>query len=110
MSSSDGGKRQRFVEHGVSEANSVTRVLTKGPRVTIQKLRKELKATTILSLPLTEASAKIRTGPPTDDLDDRALAVWAGVIPLELKPAPPIADADVDLPSPRYASEYHRLT
>jgi len=75
-----------------------------------QPNEKELKATTILSIPLTEASAKIRAGPPTDDPVDRASGIWAGVIPLELKPAPPIADADVDLPSPRYASEYHRLT
>ena len=39
----------------------------------------ELKATTVLSLPLTEASAKIRTGNPVDDEEDYALDVWAGV-------------------------------
>ncbi len=42
----------------------------------------ELKATTVLEIPLTEASAKIRTGPPVDDEEDYALSVWAGVLPI----------------------------
>lgn len=42
----------------------------------------EIKATTILSLPLNEASAKIRSGPPIDDEEDYALPIWAGVIPV----------------------------
>src|SRR5919106_6107052 len=41
----------------------------------------ELKATSIMSLPLDEASAKVRTGPPNDEEDDLALDVWAGVVP-----------------------------
>jgi nitroimidazol reductase NimA-like FMN-containing flavoprotein (pyridoxamine 5'-phosphate oxidase superfamily) len=42
----------------------------------------ELRATEILSLPIEEASAKVRTGPPSDDdSDDAALDVWAGVVP-----------------------------
>jgi uncharacterized protein len=44
--------------------------------------RQELKGTRVLSLPLDEASAKIRTGPPVDDDEDYELAVWAGVLPL----------------------------
>ena len=44
---------------------------------------KELKATSILRLPLDEASAKLREGPPADDEEDYAWPVWAGVIPLE---------------------------
>ena len=43
---------------------------------------KELRATTILELPLTEASAKIRSGPPQDDDADLQLPVWAGEIPV----------------------------
>ena len=43
---------------------------------------KELKAIDVLALPLDEASAKIRTGPPLDDEEDYALPAWAGVIPL----------------------------
>lgn len=53
----------------------------------------ELKATTVLSLPITEASAKVRSGPPIDDEEDYALPYWAGVIPLRTIALPPEADA-----------------
>ncbi|MGB3786852.1 MAG: pyridoxamine 5'-phosphate oxidase family protein [Phormidesmis sp.] len=53
---------------------------------------KELAETCVLSLPITEASAKIRTGPPVDAEADYALEVWAGVLPLSLVPGVPIAD------------------
>jgi nitroimidazol reductase NimA-like FMN-containing flavoprotein (pyridoxamine 5'-phosphate oxidase superfamily) len=43
--------------------------------------RKELQATAVLAIPLKEASAKVRTGPPIDDEEDYALPVWAGVLP-----------------------------
>ncbi len=56
---------------------------------------KELKATKILKLKITEASAKIRTGPPKDDKEDYDLAIWAGVIPIEKKYGKPIADPDL---------------
>lgn len=52
----------------------------------------ELAATSVLSLPIAEASAKIRTGPPTDDAADYSLPVWAGVLPLAPAPGTPIAD------------------
>jgi hypothetical protein len=52
----------------------------------------ELRATRVVTLPLDEASAKVRTGPPKDDEADYALTVWAGEIPLGLQPGPPIAD------------------
>ena len=45
----------------------------------------ELIQTTVLELPLVEASAKIRTGPPLDDEEDYALPIWAGVIPLRAR-------------------------
>jgi nitroimidazol reductase NimA-like FMN-containing flavoprotein (pyridoxamine 5'-phosphate oxidase superfamily) len=45
----------------------------------------EWKATMVLSFPINEASAKVRTGPPKDDDDDYTLDVWAGVIPLAIK-------------------------
>lgn len=44
--------------------------------------KQELKATTVLSMPLDEVSAKIRTGGPIDDEEDYALPIWAGVLPL----------------------------
>jgi nitroimidazol reductase NimA-like FMN-containing flavoprotein (pyridoxamine 5'-phosphate oxidase superfamily) len=68
----------------------------------------ELKGTTILAISLEEASAKIRSGPPTDDKADLTLPVWAGVIPLELVPSEPITDDGVDGAPPRYASSYVR--
>ena len=42
----------------------------------------ELKATAILSLPITEASAKISAGMPADPAEDRNWPVWAGVLPI----------------------------
>jgi uncharacterized protein len=68
----------------------------------------EIKGTTILSLPLDEASAKIRSGPPVDDEDDLALPVWAGIVPLRLEPSEPTAADGVDGPPPPYASAYGR--
>jgi hypothetical protein len=58
----------------------------------------ELKATTVLSLPIDEASAKVRTGPPVDDEEDHALPCWAGVVPLAMTAAAPV-------PCPRLAPE-----
>ena len=54
--------------------------------------RKELKATTVLTLPIEEGSAKVRTGPPIDDEPDYALDVWAGVVPLSLVQGEPVPD------------------
>ena len=73
-----------------------------------QPNEKELKATSILRLPLTEVSAKVRTGPPEDDAPDYALPVWAGMIPLQLVPGAPIRDerCDASIPMPAYASQY----
>ncbi len=62
----------------------------------------ELKGTTVLKLPITEASAKIRTGDPVDDAEDYAINVWAGVLPLSLTVGEPIADeklkANIEIP------------
>lgn len=49
----------------------------------------EMKATSVLRLPLEEASAKVRTGPPKDDEEDLSLDCWAGVVPLRLVALPP---------------------
>lgn len=53
---------------------------------------KELKATTVLEFSIEEASSKVRSGPPLDDESDYGLPVWAGVLPLEMKPRQPIPD------------------
>lgn len=52
----------------------------------------ELHATAVLRLPLAEASAKIRTGPPIDDDADLTRGCWAGEIPLRLTPQTPVPD------------------
>jgi hypothetical protein len=56
---------------------------------------RELKATSVLSLPLNEVSAKVRTGPPIDDEPDYSREVWAGVVPLRTIPAAPLSDGRV---------------
>lgn len=68
----------------------------------------ELAGTLVLSLPLTEASAKIRTGPPHDDEADYALPTWAGEIPLRLMPLTPVPDPQlaVDISVPDYVQHY----
>lgn len=55
----------------------------------------ELLGTSVLALPIEEASAKVRSGPPVDDEEDVTWPVWAGVIPLSLQAAAPLADARV---------------
>jgi nitroimidazol reductase NimA-like FMN-containing flavoprotein (pyridoxamine 5'-phosphate oxidase superfamily) len=61
---------------------------------------KELKATSILRLPLQEVSAKMRTGDVQDDEPDYALPVWAGLLPLRLTASEPIRDARCDAAIP----------
>jgi nitroimidazol reductase NimA-like FMN-containing flavoprotein (pyridoxamine 5'-phosphate oxidase superfamily) len=77
-----------------------------------QPTEQELKATTVLALPLEEASAKVRSGPPIDDEEDYDLFVWAGVIPLSLvAQSPPIPDPRLKpgIATPCYAIDYKRL-
>ncbi|OWY14879.1 flavin-nucleotide-binding protein [Thioclava sp. JM3] len=52
----------------------------------------DLKATTVLGMEITEGAAKIRTGGPSDDEEDYALPIWAGVIPLRMEVGDPIPD------------------
>ena len=69
----------------------------------------ELKATSVLKLPITEASAKIRTGDPVDDEEDYSMDVWAGVIPLTMADGEPIADSKLadGITVPEHVSKYH---
>jgi nitroimidazol reductase NimA-like FMN-containing flavoprotein (pyridoxamine 5'-phosphate oxidase superfamily) len=75
-----------------------------------QPSENELKATLVLSLPIDEASAKIRSGAPVDDDADYELDVWAGVIPLRLEAGVPVDDAQLKagIAVPDYASTYKR--
>jgi nitroimidazol reductase NimA-like FMN-containing flavoprotein (pyridoxamine 5'-phosphate oxidase superfamily) len=61
-----------------------------------QPSEKELKATSILRLPLSEVSAKMRTGDVQDDEEDYALPVWAGILPIRLAASEPIRDGRCD--------------
>jgi len=71
---------------------------------------KELKATTVLRLPIHEFSAKVRTGPPVDEAEDHELPVWAGVLPLGMVPGEPVADAPLrdGVGVPEYVRSYRR--
>ena len=75
-----------------------------------QPNERELKATSMLRLPIEEFSAKVRQGPVIDDEEDHSFPTWAGVVPLEMKTGEPIDDARL-LPgqtAPDYARKYSR--
>ena len=70
----------------------------------------EMKATSVLKLSIEEASAKVRTGGPKDDDEDYGMTVWAGVLPLSVQPAEPIADEVLPggIELPEYVKNYSR--
>jgi uncharacterized protein len=75
-----------------------------------QPNERELKATSVLRVPIEEFSAKVRSGPPIDDEEDYSFPAWAGVVPLEIKAGAPINDPRLDpaLQAPSYAKHYSR--
>jgi uncharacterized protein len=75
-----------------------------------QPNEREIKATLVMRLPITEFSAKVRQGPPIDDEEDHGFPTWAGVIPLEMVAGTPINDPRLDpkTPVPGYARGYSR--
>ena len=76
---------QRFTDHVVPGRWAELRPITD----------QELKGTAVLALPIEEASAKVRTGPPLDDEEDLRWPAWAGVVPLVTTAGQPIPDAHV---------------
>ena len=70
--------------------------------------RQELAATTVLAIRLSEASAKVRTGPPVDDEEDYALNVWAGVLPLGVEAGAPVPDPRLpaEVKPPAYVEQF----
>jgi len=76
-----------------------------------QPNEKELKATSILRLPLTEVSAKVRVGGVEDDAEDYALQVWAGIVPLRLVADAPVRDerCHASLATPAYVVNFRIL-
>lgn len=77
-----------------------------------QPNKQELQGTMVLSLPLTEASAKVRTGNPVDDETDYNLRIWAGVLPLQMIPGKAIADERLieGIEVPEYVKNYSKTT
>jgi nitroimidazol reductase NimA-like FMN-containing flavoprotein (pyridoxamine 5'-phosphate oxidase superfamily) len=75
-----------------------------------QPNERELKATSVLRLPIEEFSAKVRQGPAIDDEPDYAFPTWAGVVPLEMVAGKPIDDARLmeGQKIPAYAQHYAR--
>jgi nitroimidazol reductase NimA-like FMN-containing flavoprotein (pyridoxamine 5'-phosphate oxidase superfamily) len=69
---------------------------------------RELQRTQVLSVPIQEASAKVRAGPPVDDEADYELPVWAGVVPLRMAAGSPIGDPRLKpgVRPPEYAAHY----
>jgi uncharacterized protein len=75
-----------------------------------QPNEKEIKATLVMRLPITEFSAKVRQGDAIDDEEDYGFATWAGVIPLEMVAGAPVDDPRL-MPgqvAPEYARRYSR--
>jgi uncharacterized protein len=68
----------------------------------------ELRTTSVLSLPITEASAKVRTGGPIDEPDDIALPVWAGQLPVSATFGSPIPEPGSPRAVPAYLTGYTR--
>src|SRR6202045_4682568 len=73
-----------------------------------QPNEKELKAPSVLRLPITEFSAKVRVGPPVDDDEDYSFPTWAGVIPLEMTVGAAIRDDRCKQELPAYLKNYTR--
>lgn len=74
--------------------------------------RKELNATSVVSIKIEQASAKVRIGPPVDEEEDYGLPVWAGVLPMQEMPLPPIHDElqSEAVPLPEYVTGYSRTS
>jgi hypothetical protein len=91
---------EAITEHVVPGRWADSRVMTE----------KEQKGTLVVALPITEASAKTRSGPPVDDDEDYALPIWAGVLPLSVVPAQPVDDPQLQagIDPPAYLSDYKR--
>ena len=77
-----------------------------------QPNERELKATSVLRIPIEEYSAKVRSGPPIDDEEDYGFPVWAGVIPLEMRAGEAIGDPGLNPnhETPVYVRQYGRTS
>ncbi len=105
------GKGQVIEENKAALLHQVVTALIPGSEGDFRDhLPKELKATTLIKVPLDESAAKIRTGGPIDDKQDLELPYWAGVIPIEqvYKSPLPADDLNPNIQLPDYARNYSR--
>ena len=70
----------------------------------------EFRQTILFAVPIEEASAKVRTGPPKDDEEDLTLPIWAGVLPLVTGPGAPEPSPDLleGIDVPGYVTDARR--
>jgi len=104
---------QIVVEQAEKEAalNALVEHIMPGRLATLRRSHAgELKATQVLVVPLDEASAKIRTGPPAEPAADHALPIWAGELPLRVTALAPVADSHgaSKLPIPEHLQRYRQ--
>ena len=73
-----------------------------------QPSKKELDITSVFSLKIDEASAKIRTGMPADEKEDLSLNMWSGIVPLKFTACDPVNNIDLkeNIPLPDYVKNY----
>jgi nitroimidazol reductase NimA-like FMN-containing flavoprotein (pyridoxamine 5'-phosphate oxidase superfamily) len=79
------GRAERVHDHTrkAQVLNALTERIVPGRPATLRPTTdKEVRGTALLEIPITEASAKVRTGPPVEDDADLDLPIWAGVIPV----------------------------
>jgi len=71
---------------------------------------REIAATTVAELPMDEASAKVRSGPPARDDEEARRGIWTGVLPLGLSASDPVPapGPGADVPVPEYLRRYRR--
>jgi nitroimidazol reductase NimA-like FMN-containing flavoprotein (pyridoxamine 5'-phosphate oxidase superfamily) len=90
--------RARVVEDPAEKAHALDLTVdhvVPGRSATLRRpTRKELAATSVLAVPLHEASVKVRAGDPVDDAPDVEAGAWAGVVPLRLAASAPVSAAD----------------
>jgi uncharacterized protein len=107
------GRGQIVVDQAEKEAalNALVEHIIPGRLATLRRSHAgELKATQVLVVPLEEASAKIRTGPPVEPEVDHALPIWAGELPLRVTALAPVADSHgaSKLPIPEHLQRYRQ--
>ncbi|WP_405140843.1 pyridoxamine 5'-phosphate oxidase family protein [Sphaerisporangium sp. NBC_01403] len=91
---------------------AITEQLAPGQWDTVRRpVAKEMAATAVLAISLSEASVKVRQGPPVDDDEDYALPVWAGVLPLQVSWGTPEPDPALapGIPVPAHIAERGRV-